>query len=170
MNRYRTIRYFAFFIEILVIFVIQETPDLIPAVYGARPVLLLSTVLSIAMFESEIPAMAFGVIGGLLMDYGAGSVLGFHALLLAAACYAVSIAAANLFQTNFIIAILISVIASAIAAVLEWFFFYLLNGYAYAGVALLQHYLPVYAYTAVFMPVCYFFNRALALQIRSKEE
>ncbi len=38
MAKYRIIRWFAYAIEILVLFVLQETPGLIPALGGARPV------------------------------------------------------------------------------------------------------------------------------------
>ncbi|HCB90399.1 MAG TPA: rod shape-determining protein MreD, partial [Ruminococcaceae bacterium] len=47
-------------IEILVLFVLQETPGLIPEIGGARPVMLIPAAVCIAMFESETPAMAFG--------------------------------------------------------------------------------------------------------------
>lgn len=168
--RMRTIRYFAYSLELLVLFVLQETPGLVPAVFGARPVLLLPAVLSVAMFEGETVSMAFGLAGGLLIDFGFGSVLGFHALLLAAGCYAISVTAANLFQTNFLTALLLASAASAALFLLRWVFFFVLSGYVHAGYALSAHYLPAFVYTAAFLPLAYYFNRALALQIRSKEE
>lgn len=170
MTRYRVIRYLAFTIEILVIFVLQETPGLIPAVGGARPVLLIPAVLSIAMYEDQTPALFFGLAGGLLIDFGVGSVLGFHGLLLAAACYIVSLITTNLFQTNFLTSILVSFIVCACVMILHWGCFYVLYGYDYPLYALTVHYIPMYLYTAVLMPVTYYFNRALALQIHSKEE
>jgi rod shape-determining protein MreD len=168
--KYRIIRYLGFALEILVVYVLQETPGLIPQVQGARPVMLLPVVLSIAMFESELPAMVFGLAGGLLIDFGAGGVLGFHGLLLAAACYFVSLMAANLFRTNFLTAMLVSVIVSAAAMLLQWSCFFVLYGYRWPVYALAEHYLPIYVYTAALMPLAYYFNRALALQVRSKEE
>ncbi|HBT91305.1 MAG TPA: rod shape-determining protein MreD, partial [Ruminococcaceae bacterium] len=65
MSRYRVIRYLGYSIEILVLFVLQETPGLIPEIGGARPVMLIPAAVCIAMFESETPAMAFGLAGGL---------------------------------------------------------------------------------------------------------
>ncbi|MFU0832144.1 MAG: Rod shape-determining protein MreD [Oscillospiraceae bacterium] len=169
-SRMRAIRFFAYSIELLVLFIVQETPGLIPEIYSARPVLVLPAVLSVAMFEGETAAMAFGLAGGLLIDFGIGNVLGFHALLLAVGCYVISLIAANLFQTNFISALLLTAAASSVTFLLQWVFFFALSGYKYAGYALLAHYLPLFCYTMLVMPLVYYFNRALALQIRSKEE
>lgn len=170
MTKYRVIRWFAYVLEIIVIFVLQETPGLLPELWGARPVAVIPAVLSIAMFESRGPAMAFGLFGGLLIDFGFGGVLGFHGLLLAAACYAVSLMAEDLFRTNLLTALLISAVVTAAAVLLEWTCFYVLRGYSEEGYALTAHYLPMFCYTAALMPVTYYFNRALAAQIRSKEE
>lgn len=169
-GKYRVIRYFAYAIELLAVFVLQETPGLVPAIAGARPVLLLPVVLSIAMFEPETPAMAFGLAGGLLIDSGISGVLGFHALFLAGVCYAVSLITANLFQTNFLTALLVAVSSTALFVFLQWVFYFILCGYSYPFYALTVHYLPMFIYTSAVMPIAYYFNHALALQIRSKEE
>lgn len=170
MTKYRVIRWFAYLIEITVIFVLQETPGLLPELWGARPVAVIPAVLAIAMFESEIVSMVFGLIGGLLIDFGFGGVLGFHGLLLAAACYAVSLIVTNLVKTNFLTSLLISILVSALIMFLQWACFYVLYGYQHTLYALTTHYLPIFCYTAVLMPITYYFNRALAMQIRSKEE
>ncbi len=170
MRKYRVIRYLAYTIEIVVLFVLQETPGLIPAVGGARPILLIPAVLAVAMFEDRTPALFFGLLSGLLIDFGAGSILGFHGLLLSAACFIVSAVTTDLFQTNFLTSMLVSVITSACVMILQWACFYVLYGYEYPLYALTVHYIPMYLYTAALMPVTYYFNRALALQIHSKEE
>ena len=170
MAKFRVIRWFAYVIEILVLFVLQETPGLIPELGGARPLLVIPAVLAIAMFESEIPAMCFGLFGGLLVDFGFGTMFGFHGLLFAAACYGVSLIAANLVRTNFLTAMLVSVIVTAAVTALDWACFYVMYGYGEVLYALTAHYVPIFLYTAALMPLTYYFNRALALQIRSKEE
>lgn len=169
-SRLKALRFFAYAIELLVLYVLQETPGLIPAIGPARPVLVLPAVISIALFEGETAAMVFGMVGGLLIDFGFGSVLGFHALLLAGGCYLISLLAANLFQTNFLSALLVTAVSSASVFLLQWLFFYVMSGYAYVGYTLLAHYLPLFCYTTAITPLAYYFNRALALQIRSKEE
>lgn len=170
MSKYRVIRWLAYAIEIFVLFVLQETPGLIPAIGGARPVLVIPAVLAVAMFEAEIPAMLFGLFGGLLIDFGLGGLLGFHGLLLAAICYLLSLICANLVRTSFLAAMIVAVLAGAAVTLLDWACFYVMPGYHDTVYALTNHYLFIYLYTAAVMPIGYFFNRALALQIRSKEE
>lgn len=170
MLKYRVIRYIAYALETVALFVLQETPGLIPQLFGARPLLLVPAALSVAMFEAEIPSMCFGLLGGLFLDFGAGGTLGFYGLLLGAACYVVSLMAANLFRTNFLTAMLVSAVSSAVILMLRWLCFFVFFGYNYPGYALTAHYIPMFVYTAAVMPVTYYFNRAIALQIRSKEE
>ena len=86
----KLVRYLAYTLEILVLFMVQETPGLLPSIFGARPVLLFPVVVTIAMFETEIPALGFGVLGGLLCDFGLSGMLGFHALVLGLLCFFIS--------------------------------------------------------------------------------
>ena len=78
----KLIRYLAYVLELLVLFMLQETPGLLPSIFGARPVLLFPAVVAIAMLEPEVPALLFGVVGGLFCDFGLSGMLGFHALVL----------------------------------------------------------------------------------------
>ena len=96
--------------------------------------------------------------------------LGFYGLFLSVTCYFISLIAANLIQTNFLTGMIISIIVSGALIFLQWVFFYLLFDYEYAGYALTDHFIPRFFYTVATMPVSYYFNRALAIQIRSKEE
>ncbi len=149
---------------------VQETPGLIPELFGARPVLLILAVLTIALFESELASMTFGLLGGLLIDFGVGATLGFHALILAVTCFFLSVLATNLIRTNFLTAMIAAVAVCGLITLLQWVFFYVMADYSDSIYALTAHYIPRFLYTVVLMPVIYYFNRAFAVQIRSKEE
>lgn len=170
MTRYRAIRWTAYSLELMAVFVLQETPGLLPAIFGTRPLAILPAVLAIAMFEEENPAMLFGLFAGLLMDFGYGSILGFYGLLLAVVCRTVSRMASDLLRTSFLTALLLCAAICAGFALLQWTCFYVLPGYDSVGYALCMHYLPIAAYTFALTPVAYYFNRAIALQIREKED
>lgn len=169
MTKYTVLRRFAFALEIFVVFVLQETPGLIPTLWGAKPVAVIPAVLAVAMFEEEVPAAFFGLFGGLLIDFGFGSMLGFHAMILAAVCYCLAHMAADLVQTNLLTAMLMALAVCAALTLLHWACFYVLPGYQDIGYALVRHYSPIFLYTAAIMPVSYYFNRALSLQICEKE-
>ena len=169
MSRYKGIRFFAYFLEILVLFMVQETPGLMPSVYDVRPTLLIPAALSIAFFESELAGMAFGVLCGLFLDFGMGSAFGFHALFLGILCWLLGCLAAELIRTNLLTAILAGILGIFLMLSIQWFFCYVLYGYEYQGYAYVRHYLPRMAYSLAFMPLTYYFNRALALFIRERE-
>lgn len=169
MSRYKGIRCFAYVLEILVLFMVQETPGLLPPVLRERPVLLIPAALSIAFFETEITGMAFGVLAGLFLDFGMNAPFGFHALLLGALCWLLGLLAAELIRTNLLTALLAGALGVFLVLSLQWLFLYLLAGYGSAGYAYTRHYLPRMGYSFVFMPITYYFNRALALFLRERE-
>lgn len=169
MSRYQGIRFFAYFLEILVLFMVQETPGLLPPVLGARPVLLIPVALSIAFFETEVSAMAFGVLCGLFLDFGMGTAFGFHGLFLGVMCFLLGALAAELIRTNLLTAMLAGILGIFLLLSIQWLFTYLLYGLDYPGYAYVHHYLPRMGYTLIFMPVTYYFNRALALFLRERE-
>lgn len=170
-DKFKIIRYFAYTVEILVLFVVQQTPGLLPELFGARPVPVLAAAISIAMFESETAGMSFGLLSGLLVDLGMGNTLGFHALFMAIFCYAVGVMAKNLLHTNLITALLLGASILAVLFFFQWVFYYVLDSHAdEIWYTFSRHYFPRFVYTWAFMPLVYLFNRAFALLIRPPEE
>lgn len=165
----RLVRYLAYILELLVLFMLQETPGLLPQILGARPVLLFPAVLTIALFETELPALFFGVGGGLLCDFGLSGTLGFHALVLGALCFFISLLVRVYLQTNLATASLIGVVAIGLTVCLQWVFLYLLR-YSHPAYAFTHFYLPKYFYTVLFLPLLYFLNRGLGLALNPQED
>ena len=126
----RIVRSLAFVLELLVLFMLQETPGLLPHVYGARPVLVLPAAAVIAMFEEETRAMAFGVAAGLFCDFGYSGVLGFHALVMGVLCFFISLLVRTFLQVNPVTAMLTGIVALGLAFGAQWLFFYYLHYYS----------------------------------------
>lgn len=164
----RIVRYLAYTLELLVLFMLQETPGLMPAIFGARPVLILPAVIAIAMFEEELPAMAFGIVGGLFCDFGLSCALGFHALILAVLCFFVSILSRVYLQVNMVTAIVTGIWSIGLTVCAQWLFLYYFF-YSMPTYALLHHYLPKYFYTLLFLPLLYLLNRGLSQAVRASE-
>lgn len=154
-------------IEVLVLFLLQETPGLMPEVANARPVLIAGAALTIALFESQGRAVAFGVVCGLLMDIGMGAgVIGLHAILLALICYTISFFSQDYLQVNWLTSILTTGAGMGLVVLLEWFFGYVVWGYTDPVYALLSHYLPRLIYTVLLSLPLYAANRLFAVRIR----
>lgn len=164
----RIIRYLAYTLELLVLFMVQETPGLMPQIFGARPVLILPAVITIALYEEELPAMSFGIVGGLFCDFGLSGALGFHALLLAALCFLVSILSRVYLQVNIVTAIITGFWTIGLTVCAQWLFLYYFS-YSMPGYAFVHHYLPKYFYTLLFLPLLYLLNRGISQAVRALE-
>lgn len=151
MNRSRPRRLLccgAFLPEILLLFLLGDTPDLLPTVGGALPSLLIPAAVSVALTGiGVVPAMGFGVLCGLLMDFSRGGPYGFSAMILAALCYSIAALVETVFQKNHLTALLLTVPSIALFFLLHWLFFYIFAGFGGGGYALLCRYLPMAGYT-----------------------
>jgi rod shape-determining protein MreD len=165
----KLIRYLAYVLELLVLFMLQETPGLLPSIFGARPVLLFPAVVAIAMLEPEVPALLFGVVGGLFCDFGLSGMLGFHALVLGVLCFFISLVIRAYLQNNMATAILTGVWSLGLVVLAQWFFLYFFQ-YSYPAYALTHHYLPKYFYTLLFLPLLYLLNRGLSQALGTQEK
>lgn len=165
----KLIRYLAYVLELLVLFMLQETPGLLPSIFGARPVLLFPAVVAIAMLEPELPALLFGVVGGLFCDFGLSGMLGFHALVLGVLCFFISLVIRAYLQNNMATAILTGVWSIGLVVLAQWFFLYFFQ-YSYPAYALTHHYLPKYFYTLLFLPLLYLLNRGLSQALGAQEK
>ena len=167
--RYKVLRCIAYSLEIVIFYILCETPYLLPPLLGVRPVLLIPIALTIAVLEDQRFGLGFGIACGLLIDLGMGSVLGFHAMALGLLCYAAGYLTANVVHTNVLTALLCGLVVVAVVFSLQFVFYYWLKGYGYEKKAFLEHYLPIMLYTFLPTPVFYFFNKAFATGIREKE-
>ena len=104
--KYKVIRCVAYTIEIILLFILQELPYLMPSLLGVRPLLLIAAPMTIAILENEKIGLGFGVFAGLLMDMGYGSVIGFHAIVLGVLGFFIGLLAVNLVKTNVLTSLL----------------------------------------------------------------
>jgi rod shape-determining protein MreD len=167
--RFRAARCLLYAVELFVLFLISETPGMMPRLLGVRPLLLLPAAMTIALLEDEWMGLAFGLFAGLLMDFGAGTVLGFYAVTLGVLCYFTGLLAVNLIRTNVLTAMLTAAVAIWAVLSLQFVFFYLLKGYADAGYAYQYRYLPLMLHAFVPTPLLYFLNKLIALGVRSRD-
>ena len=141
-NRKKWIRYVLYAVEILLLFLLQDTPGLLPQIMGVKPLPVLSAALTIAMVEACTPAMAFGMYAGFLADIGSGAVFGYHALTFGVLCFLLSGLCGTRIQIQLFTSVLMGLWSCAVAVLLTLY-------------ALVTKYLPIYFYTLLTIPVCY---------------
>lgn len=157
-RKLKTIRRFAFALEILIAYVLQGTVGLIPAVNGNKPSLLICAALTIALFENELCAMIFGFVCGALTDAGSGGI-GFYTVLLGAVCFFVAYLCENVFVTNIFnvmlsFSVIIFILFSLDFALSEL----LINRIAHAAAYYTGHTLIRFLYTMLFVAPFYYLN------------
>lgn len=169
MDGNKLMRYLAYSLEVIIFFMLQQTPGLFPEIFGARPVLLIPLAVMIAMLEPQLPAVGFGVVCGFMMDFGAGGILGINALILVFLCYAVSTISQTVLRVNLGTAIITAVWTTAVMIVLNWFFQYFLRGYTAPLYALTSRYFPRFCYTVLLSPIIFLINKGVLGLMRAQD-
>ena len=65
--KYKIFRYFAYALEIIVFFIIERTPRLIPEIFGEKAIIIVPILFMIALFEGEKAGLGFGLFIGILI-------------------------------------------------------------------------------------------------------
>lgn len=154
-------RWLAYAMEIIVVYALGNTPNLLPEIFGSKPVLLLCVALTAAIFEREIPAMVIGVICGILIDLGYSNSIGLFAIALTILCFVVGYAANNLIVANLRNFTLYSFVAVGGLFMLYFLFFFVLGGVEYRWTYFLNHLVSRMVQTFLFSFIFYFLNRLI---------
>lgn len=165
-KRYTIFRYIAYSLEILIIYVLQGTPFLIPEIFGGRPLLLIPVALTIAFFENEVTAMFFGLGCGVLLDVGMGGNLGFYTITMTLAGFIIGNIFRDYMVVNFMNAMAFCGAFCAGLICLYFLFFYIFAGRNEVGYYFVNHYLSRIIYTIVVSPVFYFLNKSFYKGLR----
>ena len=162
----KLLRHIAYALEILVIFLLSGAPYILPSILGVKPVLLLPVVLTIAVFEGEIPAMNYGCVCGVLMDVGFTNDIGYYTIVLTILCFVLGYCASNFFVTNFVNAMVIGVSSIVALLLVHFFIFSICAGDPEAGTHFIRHYLIRIFYTLLFLPVFFWFNKLFVTSMK----
>lgn len=154
-NKQKYIRFGLYALIIIVVALVQNSPYVLPEIFGARALVLLPLVVSIAMFEREIAAAIFGAIAGILWDICSVRD-GFNSIVLLLICAVCSLLIIRLMRNN----ILTAMVLGAGAIVCYNALYIIINlifGGAGASIAqIFTFYLPTGIYTLAFVPAFYF--------------
>lgn len=162
-------RYFAYFLEIIIFYILDQTPNIIPNISGIKPTLLIPVLFMIALFEGEKVGFVFGIFIGFLLDISFSWSIGFFTIIMSVSGYIIGLIARRVVKSNLSTAMIISAISIFFIYSLHFLFYYLINGYGNNLYAFTFHYIPRMAYTMLISPLMYFFNRTFALNIRKEK-
>lgn len=157
----RFFRYFAYTLEILVFYVLQGTPNLVPEIFGSKPLFLIPIALTIAARERVVPSLIFGAVCGALTDIGSGGSVGFFAITLTLVCFAEVSIYENYLVPSFLTVSIISVISVPCIIGMYFLLFRFFAGIEECGYLFVHHYISRIVYTLLMTIPFYYINRFL---------
>lgn len=167
-KRRNFLRFFAYSLEIIVLYVLQGTPLLLPEIFGSKPCLLLPVALTIAVFESETVAMSFGFVCGLLTDIGFSGKVGFYTVVLTLLCFAIGYCARNFFVTNLLNASIIGIVSITLLILIHFWLNISLADIPNSGAHFVKHYVSRILYTGAFFVPLYFLGRLFCTALKNE--
>ncbi len=165
-RRYTVFRYFAYSLELLLLFILQTTPRLMPEILGSKPLLLIPAVITIAFFENEIPAMFFGLAGGIMLDLGYSDNIGFFTFTLTLSCFFIGLVFRDYLVISFFNALAFNAIFCSGLILLFFIFSYIFAGKGDILFYFSRHYISRIIYTFVCGIILYFLNSFLYKSLR----
>lgn len=151
-------RYTVYIIELVVFFMIQQIPDLMPLVFGVKPILIFVFAITLALLENEAVTLIFSLFAGVLMDYSLGITIGGTAVALMIVCCVINAIVRRKISITIFSSVTVIIIGCGIMCWYLWYFYFVFRGYSYTYEALLNTYIPVWFYTSLVSPLIYILN------------
>ena len=149
-------------------YILQETPGLLE-VFGVRPILIISAVVCIAMFEGEFFGGLYGLFGGILCDTAAFHFFGIASVLFLILGCGCGLLIIYLVQPNRKTAFLLSGAFSFVYSIISHYLIYGMWGYEGASMRIITRIIPCSVYTAA-AAVLIFIVRARVMARFTPEE
>ena len=146
----RFIRWGTYILFTFLLFLLQQTPYMLPTIYGVKPHLLLPFVVCVSLFENDVFAVALSVFAGLLWDVSSMRPFGFSALILMILSLTVYCLISFLIRRHFFTGLFFCIAAIGIFEIADWFFFMYLKGWDPSFHLFITLTVPTILYTAAF--------------------
>lgn len=159
-------RFFAYALIIILLYVLQNTPNLMPQLFGSKPLMLVPLALAISAYERTIPSIIFGAVCGILTDIGTGSV-GYYAVSLTLVCFIESELLYKYFVPSFLTAVVYAFLATVLLVSLYFLCFVLIAGVPNSGYLFVHHYISRILYSFIMIIPLYFLIRSLFMNLQS---
>ncbi len=167
-SKTRLKKFTVYFFLILAAHIFQNVITFFPKLGGVRPVLLISAVIGVAMFEGEIVGAVAGIFAGALWDTVTVFADGYNALILMAICAVSGVILRIFLQNNMLTFVLVNTVVTVFYFITYALFFVTSRGIDNAGWLFIRYYLPMALYSVALTPLCYlvinFVNRKIPVK------
>lgn len=160
-TKHNVLRCTIYIIEILIFFIIQETPFLLPTLFDVKPLLILPIAISISILETKGFSLFFSAFTGFMMDMGYGSTIGLNIIILASICYIINYLFNNVIKTRFLISMLVFIISIFVVVTIDFTFYFLIKDIDNKIQLYFLYYCPIILYTIIFSPVFFYLTKLI---------
>lgn len=134
----------------------QHTDGAIPALFGAKAMVLIPLTVVIGMYERSMSGLVFGVLAGALWDFASAGGDGFFSVCLAVTGYLSGVLVTYYLRNNIFSALLLGAVSTTGINMLYWFIFIYSDGYEGALSLLTGFYIPSAIYTLIYIFIYYY--------------
>ena len=166
--QYKIFRYFAYSLEMIIFFVLDRTPIMMLDFWSNRVSLIVPIVFMIALFEGEKVGVSFGVFAGVLLDSSVGYSWGFFVILLGILGYIIGLISRDIINVTFLTAMLVCAVATVVFFIFSFFYYNFAQRYQNAWYIFWRHYLIKIAFGLLTLPIVYYLNRPLAINLNEQ--
>ena len=163
------IRWGIYFFEIIFFYVLERNYNLVPEIFGGRPLILVPVFIAVAIFEKEYVSMFFGIVIGFFLDISIGNFIGVQAIFLFILGYIIGVLFTYFINLNFLTFFLTSLVIIPFVLIYRFLFFYIIPRFDNIEYAFIYHLLPCIVYTIIVSPIIYYINRYIAYRIRFRK-
>ncbi len=166
VNKTKLKKYAVYALILLLSHLLQNSLHIFPAFFGVKPVLLISAVVCIAMYEGEIVGAAIGLFAGALWDTVTVTADGYNALFLMAACAFCGVFLRVFLRNNILTYLWINSLITGIYFASYVIFFITSRGIDGGLIIFFRYYLPMAVYSVILTPFWYLIIRGVNRKFR----
>lgn len=154
------IKWGGFSLLLLLFYALQTTPGLLQ-IASVKPVLIVSLIVCVSMYEGAMASAFYSMTAGLLWDISSDKLFGFNGLILMLCGLLISLLCIYYLHTKLVNSLLFCSVTAFLQGLLDYVFYYAVWNADGAVVALVRNILPTAAYTVAITPLIFFLVRAI---------
>ncbi len=142
------VKHTGYALAMLLLYVLQVTPRFF-SLFGVKPMLIVPLAICIAMVEGEFVGGLYGVLCGLLLDFGAFTLFGINSIIMLVSCVAAGLLVIYLMRPGLRSAIILTFATAVTICLAHYFFLYGMWGLKDASLIFYNHSVPMILYTTI---------------------
>ena len=154
-------RFFVYFLELYIFYCLEQTPGLTINCLDARPIFLVSSFISIAVWEKEFFDMILGAVCGVFMDMSFGTPFGTCILIFGLFGYSIGVLSNYFMNLNFWIIWTLCATVNIVVIFLVFCFNFINQNYEGVSLVWNSTIVPCIIYSILTSPIIFLLNRSI---------